>query len=97
MAGLNYTIIKCCHHSCGLARNEGLDKARGRYIWFLDGDDWIIYPQVLQDMIPFMDSQNLDVVKCKYISNYFTCDYFSMVWQYIFRRSAIGDLRFTNI
>lgn len=97
MAGFNYTIIICRHHSCGLARNEGLDRARGKYIWFLDGDDWIIYPDVLQDVLPTMEKQNLDIIQLKFVSNHFNREYFSMVWQYIYRRETIGDLRFTEI
>lgn len=97
MAGFNYTIIICYHHSCGLARNEGLNRARGKYIWFLDGDDWIIYPEVLQDVLPVMEKQNLDIIQLKFVSNYFNMEYFSMVWQYIYKRETIGDLRFTEI
>ena len=46
----DYKIIECNHHSCGLARNEGLEIAHGRYIWFVDGDDWIIYYDVTADV-----------------------------------------------
>ena len=62
MLDFNYIILKCNHHSCGLARNEGLEIARGKYIWFLDGDDWIIYPEVLQDILPIMKKDDLNIV-----------------------------------
>lgn len=93
----DYKILYCNHHSCGLARNEGLDIACGEFIWFLDGDDWIIYPNVLQDVLPILRKQKLKFIRLKYISNFFTLDYYSMVWQYIYRRDFIGDIRFLSI
>lgn len=92
-----YKFLFCDHHSCGFARNEGLEVARGEFIWFVDGDDWIIYPEVLQDVLPIMKDNQLDIIKLKFISNYFNTEYFSMVWQYIYRKSAIGELRFKHI
>ena len=92
-----YKIIHCNVHSCGLARNEGLEIARGTYVWFVDGDDWIIYPDVLQNALPLLNKSGEEVIQLKFISNFFKMEHFAMVWQYIYRRSAIGDLRFTEI
>lgn len=97
MNDLDYKIIECNHHSCGLARNEGLEMAHGRYIWFVDGDDWIIYYDVIPNCLDAMDKSNSEIIRLKYVSNYFNIDYFSMVWQYIYRRDYIGDLRFLSI
>lgn len=94
MEGADVKIIECEDHSCGLARNRGLDIAQGRYIWFVDGDDWIIYPNVLKDCIYSLDEYELDMVRLYFVSNYYQDEHSSMVWQYIFSREVIGDLRF---
>ena len=97
MAGFKAYTLDCNVHSCGLARNIGLDYAHGEFIWFVDGDDWLIYPGVLQDVIPQMREKKLNVVRMRYVSNFFNTLHAAMVWQYIYRRSFIGDTRFTAI
>lgn len=40
----NYSCIrvfKQIHEGASAARNKGIKVARGEYIWFVDGDDWI--------------------------------------------------------
>lgn len=97
MYDMNYMIIDCVVHSCGLARNIGLECSNSKYVWFIDGDDWIIYPDALQNCLAIMEQQELNIIKIKYVSNYYTIDYYSMVWQYIFKRDFIGDLRFVEM
>ena len=97
MDDYNYKIIKCNHHSCGYARNEGLNIAQGEFIWFLDGDDWIIYPSAVKECLSTMRENNLDIIRITYVSNYYKILCFSMVWQYIYRHSLIGNLRFKSI
>lgn len=80
MQDMDCVIITCDVRSCGLARNIGLEHSNSKYIWFVDGDDWIIYPDVLQNCLATMETQNLDIIKLKYISNFYTLDYYSMVW-----------------
>ena len=48
------------------ARNMGLEKAEGEYIWFIDGDDYI-HPDVLKCLKIIIDSShNTDYVSFKY-------------------------------
>ncbi|OFL68933.1 hypothetical protein HMPREF2757_07030 [Brevibacterium sp. HMSC063G07] len=49
----------------GLAngRNQGLDRAEGEYIVFLDGDDWLA-PNHLPTMLAAMESLHVDFVRC---------------------------------
>ena len=49
----------------GYARNLSLEKATGRYITFLDADDYW-EPDFLQEMISFMQSENAELAYCTY-------------------------------
>ena len=53
----------------GYARNLSLAKASGRYITFLDADDWW-EPNFLEEMLAFMKSENTELV----YSGYARCD-----------------------
>ncbi|QSB05061.1 glycosyltransferase [Natronoglycomyces albus] len=48
-------------------RNAGLDVASGRYVFFLDADDWLA-PEALERMVAMADTNRTDVVVGKYVS-----------------------------
>lgn len=45
----------------GGARNVGLDVAQGRYIWFVDSDDYI-QPNCIQKLLTQAEEENLDIL-----------------------------------
>lgn len=97
-ANLTYRLHKCNCHSCGSSRNEGFQFAKGKYVWFVDGDDWITNPYVLQDCFQlFEEHPDLPVIKLKYTSNIAAvennCE--TTIWRHIFRKKSIQDLKFT--
>lgn len=47
----------------GFARNKALDVARGKYIWLLDGDDWLPNPDMLAELVRHADAENCDLVR----------------------------------
>lgn len=51
----------------GGARNMGLDIAQGKYIWFVDSDDYII-PNCLKRMLDLMDKENLEMLKFTFLN-----------------------------
>lgn len=44
------------------ARNTGLDLAKGKYVYFIDSDDYIQSPEVILEMIDLAETNNLDCV-----------------------------------
>lgn len=50
------------------ARNYGLDKAVGEYIWFVDGDDKV-YPNALEELMNGIVEEDCDLVIGRYDSN----------------------------
>ena len=91
-------IMNVVNHSCGLSRNDGLKKAKGDYIWFIDGDDWLLDSKAIHKILTIMKVQDEKIIRFDYEAPKFKLHgYPSMVWQYCMRRDFIGDLRFTAI
>lgn len=89
MSDMHYRIIINHDQYAGTARNCGVKNAEGEFIWFVDGDDWIIYPEVLQVCLPRLREKQENILQIEFVSNYFRMEHYSMVWQYIFRRSFL--------
>ncbi len=99
--GGQWTDIKCIItdvHSCGIARNVGIDHATGGYIWFIDGDDWLKTPLAIAKFMDMSQRSSTPVFRFEYESPGFKAHgYFSMVWQYGYKRDFISDIPFDNI
>ena len=65
---LHYSNIKVVHRDNGglsAARNSGIDIAQGKYLQFVDPDDYL-EPNVLGSLIQKMESEELDMLRFDY-------------------------------
>lgn len=92
-------LINADVKSCGFARNVGLDYATGNYIWFMDGDDWLLDNDAIALCIYNMNNTEYPVLKFgfDYPDTFKFGDSPVMVWQYCYKKSIIGDTRFLSI
>ena len=98
-------VITTNHGMDGLARNAGIDAAEGKWILFMDDDDWWIHEYVLEEIHAVITSLviELDIVCFDFIwkgKGYFSNNLSGMniaVWSKAFRREFIGDTRFPAI
>lgn len=95
-SGIDCTILSCPTQGCGPARNMGLDVAKGEYIWFMDGDDWLLTTSAIKDALDKAKSRSYNIVRIPFASNLYHWKYFSMVWQYILKREFVEEFRFPN-
>ena len=84
-SGIECQIIQCEEQGCGPARNKALDIASGEYIWFMDGDDWLLSDTAVRDALTAAQVLDLDILRIPYASNSYHWLYYSMVWQYLIR------------
>lgn len=94
-SGLECTLINCEQQGCGCARNAGLDIANGKYIWFLDGDDWLLSDTAVKEVLERAEGKH-NIIYIPFESDTYLYQYFSMTPQYLLKREFIGDIRFPN-
>jgi len=98
-------VIITEHGMDGMARNAGIDAAAGRWILFLDDDDWWIHEYVLSEIHKVADRYGsaLDMVTFDFIwkgVGYVSTQADRMniaVWSKAFRRAFLGGTRFPAI
>lgn len=62
------------------ARNFGLEKAKGEFVFFLDSDDYV-YENAIGELIEAVDTDGADVVYCKKNKSYFKRDIFLPIFK----------------
>ena len=91
-------IIDRDYHSSGLSRNDGLEMATGRYIWLLDGDDWLIDNHAFKKILSYLEEhQDTFVLHVGFISNtYKSYGYRFTVWQWVFSAKWAKPVKFSS-
>ncbi len=59
-ANANLRVLHRENGGSSMARNDGLDAATGEYILFVDSDDWLLHPGVIEALYAQASEQRLD-------------------------------------
>ena len=98
-------VIETDYGMDGLARNAGIDAADGKWLLFLDDDDWWIHEYVMEEIHAAAETwgDNIDLIAFDFIwkgRGYYTNHAQKVniaVWSKAFRREFVGDTRFPGL
>lgn len=94
--GIAYKILRTDCKNAGLARNAGLEISQGKYIYFVDGDDYLIDLLALKRLTEAIESGNYNAVYMnRFESDRIVFDA-DAIWRYFYKREIIGDTRFSD-
>ena len=93
-----YEIYEAHEGSPGGARNVGLEHCNSRYIWFIDGDDWIVGDDSIDIILDCMLRDDMDIVEFKTRSNAnpLGIQGSGTAWNAMYSKRIIGDYRFND-
>lgn len=95
------------YHADGPTRNRGIELATGDWVLFVDDDDWWLHEYVLQQLSDKIDTEPwADIIAFSFIFRHIgyakpirKCNGCMWIacWCKCYRRSVIGDARFSDI
>ena len=90
-----YETNKGC---AGGARNIGLEHVNSKYIWFIDGDDWLVGDDAIDVVLDCMIRDDMDIVEFKTRSNANPLGVAGggTVWNAMYSMRLIKDYRFNS-
>lgn len=98
-------VIVIDAHNDGIARNAGIDAAKGDWILFMDDDDWWLHDYVLEILDPVCKGDSFDILCFGFIWKGIgpiapvkeNNGLWPNVWSKVWRRKFIENIRFKNV
>lgn len=95
------TTINVNNHLDGLTRNAGLNIASGKYVLFMDDDDWFLHEFAFEQLAGMVGKNDEDAILFSFVDHnkYYRQlpdDIAVPVWCKCWRRKFIGDTRFSS-
>ena len=59
------TLVRQSNQGASMARNAGESLARGKYLWFVDNDDWLV-PEAVANIVELAIKTNADVINIEH-------------------------------
>ena len=87
----------------GLARNAGIDAASGKWLLFMDDDDWLLHEYVFTQLHEALSRVEVDVLAFSFIwrnvgyTRQVPYDVKYAVWNKAWRREFVGETRFPAV
>ena len=83
--------------SPGLTRNIGLELATGKYVWFIDGDDFLTDTRAFSKLVGKMEETQASAIYLKRFDSERPIQENWAVWRFFYQRSFIGGIRFPDL
>lgn len=100
--GYGAKVIRTDYGLDGMARNAGLDAARGKWILFMDDDDWFLHEFVFGQLAEVVGRHGEDILMFSFIwkgvgyAKHGNGNHFLAVWNKCWRREFLKDVRFPD-
>ena len=93
-SGVDFSLVSVNMRLVGLVRNKGLEYAQGKYLYFLDGDDYFTDKYALQKMFERIEAEQTSVVYMTRFESEEPVDDPYAIWRFFIRKSFVSGLKF---
>lgn len=95
-SGINYRCFYVSYKNAGLARNVGLENALGKYVWFIDGDDYLLDNNAFNKQIYAIEKTCCKAVYQKKFQSEEPVTEDDAIWRFFFNREFLIGERFPD-